>query len=315
MPEEVDLQRFKNIVLIHECDARTLERAATLAKDNRAQLTIVHAIKEVPANWQALRLGSATVDVRQLVEREHESRLAAAAKAARAFGVRSATRLLVGEPSVEIIRDVLRNDRDLAIMTAEGRGGWKERLFGSLSSHLMRKCPVPLLVMKPSRRKRFHNVLAAIDPEETGEPRDTLNGRILELAASCAAREDARLHVVHAWNMVGESILRGRAGLNAGDVNRVVGQERSRREQLVEAMLKRHAVRCDHPQLVKGEPGEVIPDLVRTLGIDLLVMGTICRAGLVGFIIGNTAERVLDTVDCSVLTVKPEGFVSPVKAN
>ena len=27
---------------------------------------------------------------------------------------------------------------------------------------------------------------------------------------------------------------------------------------------------------------------------------------------GNTAARVLDTVDCSVLTVKPDGFVSPV---
>jgi nucleotide-binding universal stress UspA family protein len=48
------------------------------------------------------------------------------------------------------------------------------------------------------------------------------------------------------------------------------------------------------------------------LGIDVLVMGTVCRAGIPGFIIGNTAERVLDAVDCSVLVVKPEGFVSPV---
>ena len=30
-------------------------------------------------------------------------------------------------------------------------------------------------------------------------------------------------------------------------------------------------------------------------------------------IIGNTAEEVLNQVDCSVLTVKPEGFVSPVR--
>ena len=31
-----------------------------------------------------------------------------------------------------------------------------------------------------------------------------------------------------------------------------------------------------------------------------------------GFFIGNTAESVLQQVNCSVLTVKPEGFVSPV---
>jgi nucleotide-binding universal stress UspA family protein len=47
-------------------------------------------------------------------------------------------------------------------------------------------------------------------------------------------------------------------------------------------------------------------------GIDLLVMGTVCRTGIAGFLIGNTAEEVLNQVDCSVLTVKPEGFETPV---
>jgi nucleotide-binding universal stress UspA family protein len=56
----------------------------------------------------------------------------------------------------------------------------------------------------------------------------------------------------------------------------------------------------------------VIPWVVRKRKIDLLVMGTICRTGIPGFIIGNTAEKVLDTINCSVLTVKPVGFVSPV---
>ena len=51
---------------------------------------------------------------------------------------------------------------------------------------------------------------------------------------------------------------------------------------------------------------------LQKLEIDILVMGTVCRTGIPGFIIGNTAERVLDAVDRSVLTVKPEGFVSPV---
>ncbi len=46
---------------------------------------------------------------------------------------------------------------------------------------------------------------------------------------------------------------------------------------------------------------------------DLLVMGTVCRTGVPGFFIGNTAEDVLQQVDCSVLAVKPKGFVTPVK--
>ena len=46
---------------------------------------------------------------------------------------------------------------------------------------------------------------------------------------------------------------------------------------------------------------------------DLVIMGTVCRTGVAGFFIGNTAENVLQQVDCSVLTVKPEDFVSPVR--
>jgi len=41
-------------------------------------------------------------------------------------------------------------------------------------------------------------------------------------------------------------------------------------------------------------------------------MGTVCRNGMAGFFIGNNAENVLQQVDCSMLTVKPESFVSPV---
>ena len=47
-------------------------------------------------------------------------------------------------------------------------------------------------------------------------------------------------------------------------------------------------------------------------GIDTIVMGSVGRTGLAGFFIGNTAETVLSRVKCSVLTVKPDGFVSPV---
>jgi nucleotide-binding universal stress UspA family protein len=41
-------------------------------------------------------------------------------------------------------------------------------------------------------------------------------------------------------------------------------------------------------------------------------MGTVCRTGIAGFFIGNTAEKVLQEIDCSVLAIKPEGFETPV---
>ena len=68
-----------------------------------------------------------------------------------------------------------------------------------------------------------------------------------------------------------------------------------------------------HRHLLRNEDvPKAIVKLVKSNAIDLLVMGTVCRTGLPGFFIGNTAEKVLSEVSCSVLTVKPEGFVTPV---
>ena len=86
------------------------------------------------------------------------------------------------------------------------------------------------------------------------------------------------------------------------------------RERL-DALLADYRLEPDKQRvhLAKGEAGEVIPRLAREREADLVVMGTVARTGIPGFFMGNTAERILSRVDCSVLAVKPEGFVTPVK--
>ncbi|MEM7235344.1 MAG: universal stress protein, partial [Planctomycetota bacterium] len=63
---------------------------------------------------------------------------------------------------------------------------------------------------------------------------------------------------------------------------------------------------------VKGAPDRTIPRTVLEKNIDLLVIGTVARTGVPGWIMGNTAERLLEQIACSVLAIKPDGFISPV---
>lgn len=305
------MNRFRNISLIYECDASTLKRAALLAKDNGAQLTIVYPIREIPSGVNLI-VGRNLVDVRKLVLREHETRMEEAVKSAETLGVQAASRMLCGDPAIEIIRDVIEQKRDLVVLTAEGEGGFKEFMFGTLATRLVRECPSPVLVLKPSPKKQFKRILAAIDPIIVGYSRDTLNDAILKLASSLSAGEGAELHIVHAWTVVGESLLRDRGGNYAAEINRHVEEEGKKRRELIENLLAGLSVTEYKIHLLKGDASTVIPQLVTKLEIDVLVMGTVCRTGIPGFIIGNTAERVLSTVDCSVFTLKPEGFVSPI---
>ena len=63
--------------------------------------------------------------------------------------------------------------------------------------------------------------------------------------------------------------------------------------------------------VVRGVPFEVISDYTRNA--EVAVLGTLSRTGIAGVLIGNTAERVLRQVDCSVFAVKPPGFESPIR--
>jgi len=64
---------------------------------------------------------------------------------------------------------------------------------------------------------------------------------------------------------------------------------------------------------VEGWADKVIPEFAEQQHIDLIVMGTVSRTGIPGFFIGNMAEKILLKINCSVLAVKPDDFISPVQ--
>jgi len=68
-----------------------------------------------------------------------------------------------------------------------------------------------------------------------------------------------------------------------------------------------------HSHLSWGTPWKEICRAAQHLSIDLITLGTVGRSGIKGVLLGNTAEQVLGTCDCSILTVKPDGFVSPIE--
>ncbi len=55
-------------------------------------------------------------------------------------------------------------------------------------------------------------------------------------------------------------------------------------------------------------------DMIRERNINLVVMATHGRGGVAGMLLGNTAERLLPDLPCSLLVIKPDDFVSPITA-
>ena len=229
--------------------------------------------------------------------------------------------VLVGKLTVEVIREVLRNEHDLVLKSSEAGGHLTKALFGSADMNLMRKCPCPVLIVKPTVNEHFQGIVAAVDKDEDAPENHQLNLKILEISTWLALAESSDLHIVHAWELPFEPLLSSpRSSLSKEEVDAFAKKEEQERLQWLEETLAEFAVGNEEavsylePQLhaVRGPASRCIPQKTRDLNSDLIVMGTVGRVGIPGFVMGNTAETILQEVECSGLAIKPPGFVSPI---
>lgn len=323
------MKRFKDILCVVETGKEckpALDRAVALAENNQANLTVVDVVESVPASIEMPQWAPNAADLQTAIVSAQRQVLEALVDPYRKR-IEIKTKVLQGTAFLEIIREVLRNGRDLVIKVPEILD-WLNRLFSSADMHLLRKCPCPVWIIKPTQVKSCRIILAAVDVDDAHSPAElksqhALNRQILEMASSLTLSDFAELHIVQAWYAVGESSMRG-AFMRTPDEKITAYVEQVRRKYAINLDVLMGEVAHNLGQetldylkptthLVKGLAHKEIPALAKRIEADLIVMGTVGRTGISGFIMGNTAETILNQIDCSVLAIKPPGFTTPVK--
>ena len=204
------------------------------------------------------------------------------------------------------------------VKTARSHPVQAAALFSSTDLHLLRKCPCPVWMIHPRFGAHQGGVLAAVDPDPDDADRRALNTTIMQLATSLSLLEETPLHVLHAWHLPAKNTLLDSPWLKIprAEVERLSEETRRGRESRFEDLIA--AFRPIAPGMQvhfrEGQPERVIPDVAGETDAEVIVMATVGRTGIPGLIIGNTAEAVLNQVDCSVLAIKPASFVTPVAA-
>ena len=312
------MNRFKNILLIGDSKAdwkTTVSRAATLAKTNKAKLTIAEVTESLPRDMQIVLTAKHLAQIHKLIFQDRLEQLEKLIKPIQRKGIDVAAKVLGGVPFIAIIREVLRNRHDLVMITVEKKSRLKGMLYGTTPMHLMRKCPCPVWAIKSAECAKYAQILAAVNPIPSDEVSSNLNVKILQLANSLARLEKAKLHVIHVWKQYGEGFLRYLERMPVKEVDHIIRETKKMHKEWLAELLDKYAPEIPKEQvhLLQGEAGTLIPQLARKKRIELIVMGTLARTGISGLFIGNTAEKVLQQMNCSVLAVKPDGFISPVE--
>ncbi len=317
---------YKNILLVLTPgidETATLGYAIAMAEDNQAALMVVEVLTETSTGVER---GVSSPDEleEQMMESRHRRLEELVARLHAALDVQ--TKVLVGKPHEEITREVVSNGRDLVLKAMEGGHGLRERLFGNNDSRLLKTCPCPVLLVRsiPPKPYRHRRICECIYQDETpgGHRNDryAINRKILEHATWLATAQFAELHIVHAWEAYGEQYLRsGRSPLHF-DADNYVEREQKRNKEALNTCLSelRESMASDvlpafNPvcHLVKGSHRDEIVRLAVSMEADLVVVGDLAHSGITGLIVDSTAAAITKQLDCSVLVVKPPGFVTP----
>lgn len=319
--------RFTNILcVLHDTHVQDplIAQAVHIARVHQASLTVMLSLDTLPPNAQMVMQSFEYLEsqstMAQSAQTWLDSKLARWADDIPIKGV-----VAVGELFLEVIKFTVQNNIDLVIK--RNQHGLLNTLTGSDDRHMLRKCPCPVWIMQHEKEKNYKHIVAAVDvnyhyPAHEIAIRKQLALDILNYSAHIAVLENAQLHVVHVYDSVPENILR--SGFISVDEN-ALQQDRQAIHQEREAEILRllgvlqldigeeqynKITPCIH--LVQGYPRREIAKASKQCQANVVVMGTLSRLGVPGYIMGGTAEETIVQLDCGIIGLKPEGFVTPV---
>ncbi|MCE0558780.1 universal stress protein UspE [Motilimonas sp. E26] len=212
-------------------------------------------------------------------------------------------------PFESIIQETLDFGHDLVVKATHHHPKLQSVIFTPTDWHLLRKCPEPLLLVKKHDWPENGTILAAINATAEDDEHLALNDKITNEALDVAKMINAHVSVVNAYPSTPMNIA-----LELPDFNPVEYRDaiKERHQQMLQKHGEKHAIPLDRQHVIEGLAEDVIPQIAEELDAELVVLGTVGRTGLSAALIGNTAEHLIDSLNCDLLALKPHDYVSPL---
>jgi universal stress protein E len=204
-------------------------------------------------------------------------------------------------PYRQIIQKVLQSKPDLLVQSTRHHEKISRLLLSHQDWQLLRFCPCPVLLVKDKTWPEHPVFVVAVDPGHTNDKPADLDQLLTAAGSSLAAATTGRVFLYHSCYQPPVSGLYAlRADMEA---------YRSKTAEL----LSGFNIPQSHLHIDEREVMESLPALLTQLDASVLVMGAVSRSAIDRFLVGSTAEKLLDHVDQDVLVIKPDGFTDKVK--
>ncbi|KTF05224.1 universal stress protein UspE [marine sediment metagenome] len=208
-----------------------------------------------------------------------------------------------------IIYYALNNQIDLVVKATKKHDDLASVIFTPTDWHLMRKCPRPVLLVKEHDWPENGEIIAAVNVGSEDDEHAALNDKLTIIANDYASLLKGNVNLVNSYPSTPLNIA-----IEVPEFDPDTYHDAVKNHHMKE--MRSHALKYGIPDnkcvVKEGLPEKVIPQVAKTLDAELVVIGTVGRVGISAALIGNTAEHVIDELNCDVLAIKPDGFESPI---
>lgn len=213
-------------------------------------------------------------------------------------------------PYESIIRAVIAGEFDLVIKSTHKHDSLKSVIFTPTDWHLLRKCPCPVLLVKDHAWPQSSKVLAAVSAGSDDRSHEQLNYEIINYASFMSALLESETHLINAYPPTPMNIA-----VEIPEFDTVLYNQNMKKhhKDALAKLADDFKLDQDKTHVIEGLPEDVIPEVALLLDAELVVIGTVGRTGISAALIGNTAEHVIDNINCDLLALKPPGFECPIK--
>jgi universal stress protein E len=212
-------------------------------------------------------------------------------------------------PFEAIINQVIEHNFDLVIKGTHQHDKFKSVVFTPTDWHILRKCPCPVLLVKDHEWPQQGNVLAALNVGSDEAEHLSLNDAITKQANNVAQLIDANVHLVNSFPGTPVNIAIEIPEFDASEYNSAMQKHH---KEAMNQHASKFGVPVENTYVEEGLPESIIEQVALKIDAELVILGTVGRTGISAALIGNTAEHVIDQLNCDVLALKPHGYVSPL---
>ncbi|MDN6858795.1 universal stress protein [Pseudomonas sp. CAN2814] len=203
----------------------------------------------------------------------------------------------------QIVLHCEQTQPDLVLKSAHHHSLLKRLFLTNHDWQLIRHCPQPLWLVQHGEWAG-NSLCAAVDPLHAGDTPAALDHQLIRVALELQQRLRLDAHYLHAYMAVPQT-LAFNAELLA-DYDDYVKRTKVHHGEAFDRLLSNYPqIDRTHTHLGQGFAEEVIPTYVKDHAIDLLLMGAVARGQLDNALIGQTAERVFEEVECDLLVIRP----------